>query len=183
MPSPLFKSFHEVKIFSLKPRLSPWEERILEKLAEQVRQIPETEALIVFGSRARAASDEFSDLDVLILLAKGKAEPRLLNRLGRALSTKERMYVNLCLMGRKDFEKSGFFKKNVEREGIVWWRNERFRRAAQDVYDALESACRALLASIGLGFIAPGGSGFDLQTFHRTGKPSGLRGPRSSGPV
>lgn len=54
------------------PPLTPLEQQILRDVAERAQSQAAAERVWVFGSRARAASDEWSDLDIAVEFSTGE---------------------------------------------------------------------------------------------------------------
>ena len=104
--------------------LSPKEEKIVGKIIEVFSNIPEVEAIILYGSRARGDSDERSDIDILIL---SDGELKELERFkSEALrDIEDYLYVSLITYRFDRFmSEHNEFVKNVKREGIILWKRK-----------------------------------------------------------
>jgi len=84
------------------------------------------EKIIVYGSRARNTEDEFSDLDIAIIVdKKGSALEQELDEIVYQVMWENdfKPLISLKLFSKSDFNqalRNGFsFYRNVEREGIV----------------------------------------------------------------
>jgi predicted nucleotidyltransferase len=84
------------------------------------------EKIIVYGSRARNTEDEFSDLDIAIIVdKKGSVLEQELDEIAYQVMWKYdfKPLISLKLFSKSDFNqalRNGFsFYRNVEREGIV----------------------------------------------------------------
>ena len=84
------------------------------------------EKIIVYGSRARDMEDEFSDLDIAIIVdKKGPVLEQELEEIAYQIMWENdfKPLISLKLFSKSDFNqalKNGFsFYRNIEREGIV----------------------------------------------------------------
>jgi len=84
------------------------------------------EKIIVYGSRARDREDEFSDLDIAVIVdKKGSALEKELEEIAYQVMWEYdfKPLISLKLFSKSDFNqalRNGFsFYRNVEREGIV----------------------------------------------------------------
>jgi len=84
------------------------------------------EKIIVYGSRARDKEDEFSDLDIAVIVdKKGSALEKELEEIAYQVMWEYdfKPLISLKLFSKSDFNqalRNGFsFYRNVEREGIV----------------------------------------------------------------
>lgn len=84
------------------------------------------EKIIVYGSRARDEEDEFSDLDMAVIIdKKGSVIEKELEEIAYQVMWEYdfKPLISLKIFSKSDFNKSlrnGFsFYRNVEREGII----------------------------------------------------------------
>ncbi len=116
-------------MISTHTKLSFIEERILKAFTEFVeKEVPEAVRIIIFGSRARGASNEESDLDVAVILNLSYVDKEMWNRLWdikwRVLESlhAEEFPLSLSLMTLDDLSSKDFgIEKIIREEGIVIW--------------------------------------------------------------
>lgn len=109
--------------------LSFIEDKILDYLVSLIdERIPEACSIILFGSRARAASDENSDTDVAIILdvpeIKKEHWERIWDLKWKVLEylEAEEFPLSLTLLTLRDFtSRNSGFEKVLRDEGIVVW--------------------------------------------------------------
>ncbi len=111
-------------------RLSPFERQTLTRLISELSRLPEVRSIVLFGSRARGASTEGSDLDVAVVLddVDRPTVHAVEQAKWRALPPEAFLYVNLVTLSPKQLESQGRFSLTLQREGILLWtRNEETR--------------------------------------------------------
>ena len=110
---------------------SPHEKLLMDQLVADYSVVPETSRIIVFGSRARGASNDGSDMDVLVLVETNN--PTLLQTIQslkkKALDDLEDFaYVNVFALYERNYQKANnSFLRNVKREGITVWKRKESR--------------------------------------------------------
>ena len=108
---------------------SPHEKLLMDQLVAVFSSVPEISRIIVFGSRARGASNDGSDMDVLLLV--GTNNPTLLQTIQllkeKALDDPEDFaYVNVFTLYEGKYRKTNdSFLRNVKREGITVWKRKK----------------------------------------------------------
>jgi len=108
---------------------SPHEKFLMDQLVAVFSSVPEISRIIVFGSRARGASNDGSDMDVLLLV--GTNNPTLLQTIQllkeKALEDPEDFaYVNVFALYEPKYRKTNdSFLRNVKREGITVWKRKK----------------------------------------------------------
>lgn len=108
------------------PVLTPLETAIVARVAQAAEARPEAEAVWVFGSRARAASDEWSDLDIAVQF--GCAETPALRlwleqvRQAAVEAIADQWPGFLDLVGLYAAEADGRLAARVRAEGTALWR-------------------------------------------------------------
>ena len=125
-----FAIFSDYAILQVKVTLlfSPHEKLLMDQLVAVFSSVPEVSRIIVFGSRARGASNDGSDMDVLVLV--GTNNPTLLQTIQllkeKALDDPEDFaYVNVFALYERNYRKTNdSFLRNVKREGITVWKRK-----------------------------------------------------------
>jgi predicted nucleotidyltransferase len=113
--------------------LTPLERQIASEIARQAQSEPAAVAVWVFGSRARGASTEDSDLDVAVQFAAAQTQPlrEWLESVRRAAEEpvvdQWLVFVNLVGLYADDIDPR--LAQRVRAEGEVVWQRE---RPAQD---------------------------------------------------
>jgi predicted nucleotidyltransferase len=104
--------------------LTAFDQRLLERAVDSIREIEPSARLILFGSRARGEAREDSDWDVLVLLEGALAA-------NRVAAVRRRLYeiewetgylLSVIVRSSRDWNssltKATPFYRNVEREGV-----------------------------------------------------------------
>ena len=98
------------------------EREALNKVAVSLSSIPETEKVIVFGSRVRGDFSGFSDWDVLVVITDIAKRHSVIHEL-HEIELEYDIPLSPVLMTTKEYEmnrklKSSFIE-NIEKEGVV----------------------------------------------------------------
>ena len=109
----------------MKLNLSKAEESALKEFAEKALKKFKDRILFIklFGSKARGDFNEYSDLDVLILVDRADVQiSKGIISIAFETSLKYKVYISAKIIGREEFSRLSkigtTFTKNIEKEGV-----------------------------------------------------------------
>ncbi len=117
--------------------LTPGERRLVTALLHELRvRALRPRRLWLFGSRLRGEAEERSDLDLAVELGGGRDPGRLAEAalLGSELAVRFRLPLELLVLF--ETEEGTEFRRTLQREGILLWRQEKETANSSDVCDA-----------------------------------------------
>src|SRR3989338_9809388 len=109
----------------MRPALSKKERRALEEyVRELVRSLPELEAILLFGSKARRTATARSDMDVLILVNCENSPSLRLRVVGPFFEPIAKYGVDISpfILPIRRFREKTPLTNHIRKEGIILWK-------------------------------------------------------------